>query len=102
MFAYPKEVKPVEVKGPTKLVTAVLSTTRKAKRFQEKRAKEKEGSLADSMDVVRKRISFCYSIALDLIQQLSQSTGETRREEGRGKRRRAGEREKSRGTRACF
>lgn len=44
LFAYPKEVKVAEAKGQSKVTTAVLSTTRKTKRFQEKRARERDGS----------------------------------------------------------
>jgi len=48
LFAYPPKVQPPAAKAPTKLRTAELSTTKKAKIRQRQKDKEKEGKPTDS------------------------------------------------------
>ncbi len=50
LFAYPPKVQPPAAKAPTKLRTAELSITKKAKIRQRMKEKEKEGK-TDEMDV---------------------------------------------------
>jgi len=51
LFAYPPKVKPPATTAPTKVATAILSTTRKAKALAQKKEEKKKASSAEPMEI---------------------------------------------------